>query len=100
MSNDFHFTKETIEASKLAKAFSHPVRLYILKHLSQDECLYSCDLSAILPIAKSTLSQHLKELRETGLIHGTIETPRIKYCLNREVWNLARSFYKDVFQLT
>ncbi|MBN2637908.1 MAG: helix-turn-helix transcriptional regulator [Bacteroidales bacterium] len=100
MPDEFQFTNETIQASRLAKAFSHPVRLYILKQLSQDKCCYSSDLSTILPIAKSTLSQHLKELRDAGLIHGTIESPKIKYCLNKEVWELARSFFQDVFQLS
>ena len=69
--------------SRYAKALGHPVRIYILELLSKQSCCYSGDLSEELPIAKSTLSQHLKELKEAGLIQGEIEAPRIKYCLNK-----------------
>ena len=100
MSDITFFENETIQASRLAKAFGHPVRLYILKRLAQDRCCYSGDLSAVLPIAKSTLSQHLKELKKAGLILGETEPPRIRYCLNREVWEQARYFFQDVFQIS
>jgi DNA-binding transcriptional ArsR family regulator len=62
--------------------------------LSKQACCYSGDLSELLPIAKSTLSQHLKELKDTGLIQGEIETPKIRYCLNKENWEEAKSLFK------
>ena len=80
--------------ARYAKALSHPIRVYILEHLSEQACCYSGDLTDILPIAKSTLSQHLKELRNAGLIQGEIETPKIKYCLNKEYWEDAKKYFK------
>jgi len=80
--------------ARFAKAMGHPVRMYVLELLSKQSCCYSGDLSELLPIAKSTLSQHLKELKNAGLIQGEIEAPKIKYCLNRENWELAQNLFK------
>ena len=71
----------------------HPVRMFVLDLLSKQTCCYSGDLSEVLPVAKSTLSQHLKELKDAGLIQGEIEAPKIKYCLNKENWKLAQSLF-------
>lgn len=76
--------------ARYAKALSHPVRLYILELLNSQACCYSGDLAEVLPIARSTLSQHLKELKEAGLIQGEINPPKIKYCINRAAWNEMR----------
>ncbi len=83
--------------ARYAKALGHPTRVYILNLLSQQNCCYSGDLSEELSIAKSTLSQHLKELKDAGLIQGEIEAPRIKYCVNRDKWAEAKSLLKDFF---
>nr|MBD3621131.1 helix-turn-helix transcriptional regulator [Sunxiuqinia sp.] len=88
------FTEELVQAARFAKAIGHPVRLYVLELLNKQACCYSGDLSDVLPIAKSTLSQHLKELKDAGLIQGEIEAPKIKYCINRENWAKAQ----DLFQ--
>ncbi|MFW5753479.1 MAG: ArsR/SmtB family transcription factor [Marinilabiliaceae bacterium] len=85
--------------ARYAKALGHPVRIYILELLSRQSCCYSGDLSQDLPIAKSTLSQHLKELKEAGLIQGEIEAPRIKYCINKESWEEAKKLFKDFWAL-
>jgi len=85
------------QTARFAKALSHPVRIYILQYLSNQSCCYSGDLSEVLPIAKSTLSQHLKELKEAGLIQGEIESPRIRYCLNRTNWEVARKVFTGLF---
>ncbi|MBN1651183.1 MAG: winged helix-turn-helix transcriptional regulator, partial [Bacteroidales bacterium] len=61
------FTQDQLLAARFAKALAHPVRLFIIELLSKQSCCYSGDLSDILPIAKSTLSQHLKELKKAGL---------------------------------
>jgi DNA-binding transcriptional ArsR family regulator len=82
--------------ARFAKAMGHPVRMHVLELLSTQTCCYSGDLTEVLPIAKSTLSQHLKELKEAGLIQGEIEAPRIKYCLHRENWELARSLFNKL----
>ncbi len=85
--------------ARYAKALGHPVRVYIMQLLSSQSCCYSGDLSQELPIAKSTLSQHLKELKESGLIQGQIEAPRIKYCVNSENWEEAKKLFKDFWSL-
>lgn len=87
-------TEDQKKFARYAKAMGHPIRMYILDTLSKQNCCYSGDLSELLPIAKSTLSQHLKELKSAGLIQGEIEAPKIKYCLNKENWEEARNFYK------
>ena len=91
-------TEEQKQAARFAKAMSHPVRMYILELLSNQTCCYSGDLSEVLPIAKSTLSQHLKELKQAGLIQGEIEQPKIKYCLNRENWEIAQKLFKKILK--
>jgi DNA-binding transcriptional ArsR family regulator len=80
--------------ARFAKAMGHPIRMYVLELLSKQTCCYSGDLTEDLPIAKSTLSQHLKELKDAGLIKGEIEAPKIKYCLDQENWKLAGELFK------
>ena len=82
--------EEQKKIARYMKAMSHPVRIYILELLAQQSCCYSGDLAEELPIARSTLSQHLKELKDAGLIQGEINPPKIKYCLNRECWDEAK----------
>jgi len=88
-------TDKQQRTARYAKAMGHPVRMYVLELLSSQSCCYSGDLSEELPIAKSTLSQHLKELRDAGLIQGEIESPRIKYCLDQENWKEAQILFKN-----
>ncbi len=90
-------TEQQHEIALIAKALSHPVRIYVLELLSKQSCCYSGDLSESLPIAKSTLSQHLKELKKANLIQGEIEPPKIKYCLNQEVWEKAKVRFGSFF---
>ena len=85
------------QLARIAKALSHPVRVYVVEFLSKRTCCYSGDLTELLPIAKSTLSQHLKELKNTGLIQGEIEGTKIKYCLNQENWKIAKNVFKELF---
>lgn len=87
------FSEDQKAMARYAKAMGHPVRLYVLELLSKQSCCYSGDLTELLPIAKSTLSQHLKELKDAGLIQGEIEAPKIKYCLNQENWKVAQSLF-------
>ena len=77
-------TTEQEQIAKIAKAMGHPTRVFILEYLGNQNCCYSGDLSEILPLAKSTLSQHLSELKKAGLIQGEIEAPKIKYCLKKK----------------
>lgn len=94
------FTTEQKQLARFAKALGHPVRVYIMNLLSEQSCCYSGDLSDELPIAKSTLSQHLKELKSAGLIQGEIEAPKIKYCVNQKNWELAKQLFIPFFEST
>ncbi len=96
MENSF-FTQEQDRLARYAKALSHPVRVYIMELLSSQNCCFSGDLAEDLPIARSTLSQHLKELKESGLIQGNIEYPKIRYCINKENWEEARALIGELF---
>jgi ArsR family transcriptional regulator, arsenate/arsenite/antimonite-responsive transcriptional repressor len=86
-------TEDQKKAARYAKAMGHPIRMYVLELLSKQSCCYSGDLTEDLPIVKSTLSQHLKELKDAGLIQGEIEAPRIKYCINKENWKEAQDLF-------
>jgi ArsR family transcriptional regulator len=81
-----------------AKALSHPARIFILNFLSNQCACFAGDLSERLPIAASTVSQHLKALKEAGLIQGTITPPTIKYCINRENWTEAKALLQGFFE--
>jgi ArsR family transcriptional regulator, arsenate/arsenite/antimonite-responsive transcriptional repressor len=85
-----YFSSTQIDTARFAKALSHPVRIAILELLNSQSCCYHGDMAEELPIAKSTLSQHLNELKDAGLIKGTITAPTVKYCIDRENWALAR----------
>lgn len=86
------------EMARITKAMGHPVRLYILQKLNRmNACCYSGDLVDELPVGRSTLSQHLKELKYAGLIQGEVEPPYIKYCLNHENWEKAKEMFYKLF---
>ena len=94
------FTADQEKLASYCKALSHPVRVFVMDFLANniDKCCYSGDMAEELPIARSTLSEHLKELKRAGLIQGEINPPYIKYCINREKWDEAKlllgSFFK------
>lgn len=90
---------EQTKLARYAKALGHPVRVYVMQLLGSQSCCYSGDLSSELPIAKSTLSQHLKELKDAGLIQGEIEAPRVKYCVNKENWKEAQDLFKSFLKI-
>lgn len=95
--NKEYFTKAEVQTARFAKAMGHPVRIAILQLLNSQACCYHGDMAEELPIAKSTLSQHLKELKDAGLIQGDLTPPTIKYCINRENFKLAQSLLNKVF---
>ena len=75
------FDNELQELANFAKVISHPARLAILKYLAETKTSISGDISDQLPLSRTTVSQHLKELRDMGLIHGEIDGLKINYCL-------------------
>lgn len=86
--------------ARYAKAMAHPARVFILDFLAGniDKCCYSGDMAEEIPIARSTLSEHLKELKKAGLIQGEINPPYIKYCINKENWEEAREIFRLFFE--
>jgi ArsR family transcriptional regulator, arsenate/arsenite/antimonite-responsive transcriptional repressor len=94
-----YYTENQEKIARYAKALSHPVRIFILDYLVNNvsKCCYSGDMAEELPIARSTLSEHLKELKNAGLIQGEINPPYIKYCINRENWAEAKLLLNDFF---
>ncbi len=87
----------TPSGSRFAKALGHPTRIAILRFLAERSECYFGDIHEELPIAKATVSQHLAELKEAGLIQGTIEPPKVKYCINRENWKIAGALFAGMF---
>jgi predicted transcriptional regulator len=94
--NIFH-DKNVEQLAKFAKALAHPVRIEILKQLESEACCFTGDLVDVFPLAQSTISQHLKELKNAGLIQGEVDPPKIKYCINRENWMKAKKLFNDFF---
>lgn len=94
-----YYSGDQEKMARYAKALSHPVRLFVMDFLANnlDRCCYSGDMAEVLPIARSTLSEHLKELKKAGLIQGEINPPYIKYCINRENWDEAKRLLNNFF---
>lgn len=94
---NIEFAQKDVIIAQFAKALSHPARVYIVRELSTlDACCTSGEFFEKLPIARSTLSQHLKELKLAGLIQGQIDPPFIKYCINRANWELAQQYFGEL----
>ncbi len=87
----------TEELARFAKALGHPTRVAILKYLDRQSCCFTGDIVDVFPLAQSTVSQHLKELKNAGLIQGNVEPPKVKYCINEENWKLAKTMFSDFF---
>ncbi|MFK7932284.1 MAG: ArsR/SmtB family transcription factor [Saprospiraceae bacterium] len=80
------FTEEQNRIAVLAKAIGHPARIAILEHLTKVEGCYCGDLVQELPLAQSTISQHLKALKEAGILLGEVTGKNVCYCINPIVW--------------
>lgn len=92
------YNQDTEVLAKFAKALGHPTRIAILKHLENQSCCFTGDLVEVFPLAQSTISQHLKELKNAGLIQGELKPPKIKYCINHDNWNKAKSLFLEFFE--
>lgn len=90
---------KTETLARFAKALGHPARITIMKYLAQRNECFCGDIQEVLPIAQSTVSQHLKELKDAGLIQGEIQTPKVRYCINRENWEYACQLFKEFFDI-
>ena len=90
MQNKKVYTEKQERMARFAKALGHPARIAIMQFLARQEQCYFGDIHEELPIAKSTVSQHLTVLKDAGLITGEVMPPRVKYSIDEENWELAR----------
>jgi len=91
------YMEDEIAIARFAKAMGHPARIAILKYLSSlDACCFG-DINKELPIAKATVSQHLSELKDAGLIKGSIEPPKVNYCIDKDNWQKAKKLISAFF---
>ena len=97
LTKSFHFSEEQNQLAAFAKAFAHPARIAILQQIIKNKTCIVGTLADVLPLSQSTISQHLKELKNTGIIKGEIEGPSICYCINHEMWNKAKNMLTRLF---
>lgn len=90
------FTAEQNKKALIFKALGHPARVAIIEHILSVKTCICTDLVGILPLSQATISQHLRELKESGIIKGTIEGTSICYCLNSEILDEAKSFLESL----
>ena len=95
MNEKKEYTYRQEKLARFAKALGHPARVAIVQFLAKQETCYFGDIHEELPIAKATVSQHLSELKDAGLIQGEIETPKVRYCINKENWRLAKELFRE-----
>jgi len=88
-----NYPEDDVQLARFAKALSHPARIAILKLLASMNTCFCGEIVDELPIAQSTVSQHLKELQDSGLIQGCIEPPKVRYCIEPENWQKARQLF-------
>lgn len=99
LSKTEEFTLKENAIAKYAKAFAHPARIAILKLLIKRQSCICGDLVDELPLSQSTVSQHLKELKEAGLIKGSIDGAKVCYCIDEKEWANARKYLNELFEL-
>jgi DNA-binding transcriptional ArsR family regulator len=86
------FNKDEIDLADIAKALSHPARIAILKEIAKHDTCICGEIVEVLPLAQSTVSQHLKELLNAGVLSGTIDGTKSCYCIN---WKVFEKFEKS-----
>ena len=91
------FSVKDNRLAKYAKAFSHPARVAILKLLIKKRSCICGDIVGELPLSQSTVSQHLKELKDAGLIKGDIEGAKVCYCIDEKVWKDVKDSLNKFF---
>ena len=92
------FTVKDNKIAKYTKALAHPARVAILQLLIKKQACVCGDIVNELPLSQSTVSQHLKELKEAGLIKGDIDGSKICYCIDEKEWNNAKAYLTTFFE--
>ncbi|TRX59127.1 winged helix-turn-helix transcriptional regulator [Fulvivirga sp. M361] len=85
------------ELAVAAKAFAHPARVAIIQYLLKSNACINGDLVQELGLAQATISQHLRELKDTGIIQGTIEGSKVNYCINSVRWAEIKGKFNEIF---
>ena len=93
----YQFTTKENRLAKYAKALAHPARIAILKLLAGRQTCVCGDIVDEIPLSQSTVSQHLKELKDAGLIKGEIEGAKVCYCIDEKEWKAAQLFINGLF---
>lgn len=93
----YGFTQKDNKLARYGKALAHPARIAILKLLAGRQACVCGDIVDELPLSQSTVSQHLKELKEAGLIKGEIEGAKVCYCIDEKEWRIAQNFINQLF---
>jgi len=92
-----NFSSSQNKLAKYAKALAHPARIAILQFLAKQQSCMCGDIVEKLPLSQSTVSQHLKELKEAGLIKGEIEGVKTCYCIDEKEWSRAKEWLNKLF---
>jgi predicted transcriptional regulator len=92
------FTRQQNEIAGVAKALGHPARIAILQYLVKKNACICGDLVEELGLAQATTSQHLKELKNAGIIQGSIDGASVCYCINARIWNKYREMFNGFFK--
>ncbi len=91
------FTEEQNHLAEVARALAHPARIAIIEYLLKARACINSDLVQELGLAQATISQHLRELKQIGLIQGTVEGPRMNYCINPLRWAELAELFARLF---
>ena len=92
------FTIKQNKIAKYAKALAHPARIAILELLIKKQSCICGDIVDDLPLSQSTVSQHLKELKEAGLIKGDVDGAKVCYCIDEKEWDSAKNYMHTLFE--
>ena len=91
------FNQDLNNVAELAKALAHPARIAIIQELIRQNSCICGDLVEVLPLSQATVSQHLKELKNVGLIEGDIDGQKVCYGINQEKFNELKSSFTEIF---
>ena len=91
------YSSDQLQIAALAKALAHPARIAILQHVLQAKQCINSDLVQEIGLAQATISQHLKELKQIGILQGSVEGTSMSYCINPDVWQQVETLFSQFF---
>lgn len=94
------YTKEQNQLAAYAKVLGHPARIAILQHLLSNKSCICGDLVNEIGLAQATISQHLKEMKNIDLIVGSIDGPKVCYCINRDTYSKIKKMFDSILNET